>query len=64
MNKKLDTSRELLQPLNIVSLVTKFLICFASDIDHIKARELRVPEELDERLVALIKVHTLVSVPG
>ena len=44
--------------------VTKFLIDFGGDIDHIKAGELGVPEELDERCVALIQVDALVCVPA
>ena len=44
--------------------VTKFLIDFGGDIDHIKAGELGVPEELHEGLVALLQVYILVGVPS
>ena len=46
----------------MVNKLTKFFIDFGGDIDHIKAWELRVPEELHEWLVALFKVDVLVSV--
>ena len=48
----------------MVDNFTKFFIDFGGDIDHIKAGELRVPEELHEWLVTLFKVDTLVCVSG
>ena len=48
----------------MVKKVTKFLIDFGGNIDHIEAGELRVPEELHEWLVTLFKVDALVCVSG
>ena len=41
--------------------LTMVLVCFGSNIDYIKARQLWVPKQFKQVRIALVQVHTFVS---
>ena len=48
----------------LYSILTKFMVPGAGDVDHVEAGHLRVPHQLEEGIVAILKVHPFVDLLG